>query len=415
MTQLKFLSKADQTVKIIDTAEHENKFDNNGIEDLMIHLSEMIIREFTFFDYLELDGYLNEMPSLNLLFDIISVRLNEINNLFDREISKAKLSLNEGDYILFLLNRKRKSFAFKPNSGFVKTLLEYYLFEIHSGIIRSKSVLKNYLIRGIRNDSDAMNLFLVYPKEEALTRYENYIFQQVAKHGIETVAQNLHVKMGRAQDLIGQDHMPRIDHLNYMKEEIFANGNEEYVTFEEIQAILKDQNYFKEVLPLSRLDESELIDLDTDFIKKESAIWLLEEFFREKLGLVSDRYGNKIIDVFISSISASNTTHAFKKHVLLDAQKLISKPLADKLYFQNLVGLLYVMSDQEIIKNATSKFPKILKYYVTTQALKEGTIRNYFMRNPKDEDQQDKRIVINQRKEYMENWYESKSHLMPDS
>lgn len=295
MTQLQFLSKADQTVKTIEAAVHENKFDNNGIEDIMIHLSEMIIREFTFSDYLELDGYLNEMPSLNLLFDILSLRLNEIKNLFDREIIKAKLSLNEGDYILFLLNRKRETLAFRPSSKIVKKLLEFYLLEIHSGIIRNKSVLQNHLKQEFSNDSDAMNLFLIYPKAEALARYEAYVFKQVARYGIEAVSQNLHVKMGRTQDLIGQKHIPRIDYLNYMKEEIFENGNEEYVTFDEINAILKNQNYFKEVLPLSSLDESELIHPDKDFVDKGFTLFLLENFFDEKLGLVSDQYGNKII------------------------------------------------------------------------------------------------------------------------
>lgn len=403
MTQLKFLNKADQTVKIIDAAVRENKFDSNEIEDLMIHLSEMIIREFTFSDYVELDGHLNEMPSLNLLFDIVSTRLDEINNLFDREIIKAKLSLNEGDYTLFLLNRKRKSLAIKPNSGFVKTLLEYYLFEIHSGIIRNKSVLANHLIRGIRNDSDAMNLFLVYPKEEALTRYENYIFQQVAKHGIETVAQNLHVKVGRAHDLIGQDHIPRIDHLNYMKEEIFENGDAEHITFNEINAVLEDRDYFREVLPLSRLENKELIDLDTDFIKKESAIWLLEEFFKEKLGLVSDRYGNKIIHVFLSSITGGNHIYTFRKHELFEAQSLISKHVEEPADFLNLVGILWVMGDQKIIKSTTSKFPNILKHYVTTHALDEKTIRDYFLR---------RRGSMSLFKDAMYNWFDSKEHLV---
>jgi len=384
VTQLQFLSKADQTVKTIEAAVHENKFGNNGIEDIMIHLSEMIIREFTFSDYLELDGYLNEMPSLNLLFDILSLRLNEIKNLFDREIIKAKLSLNEGDYILFLLNRKRETLAFRPSSKIVKKLLEFYLLEIHSGIIRNKSVLQNHLKQEFSNDSDAMNLFLIYPKAEALARYEAYVFKQVARYGIEAVSQNLHVKMGRAQDLIGQKHIPRIDYLNYMKEEIFENGNEEYVTFDEINAILKNQNYFKEVLPLSSLDESELIHPDKDFVDKGFTLFLLENFFDEKLGLVSDQYGNKIIDIFISNISALNTTGAFKKNVLIDAQILISKRLTEKRDLQNLVAILWHLNDHGFIINATSKFPKILAQYVSTHALKEKTIGDYFKRERAD-------------------------------
>jgi hypothetical protein len=225
-----------------------------------------------------------------------------------------------------------------------------------------------------------MNLFLVYPKVEALTRYETYVFKQVAKYGIDTIAQNLHVKMGRAQDLIGQDHIPRIDHLNYMKEEIFVNENGEFITFEEISALLKDQNYFKEVLPLSRLEEKELIHPDKDFIDKEFTLFLLESFFREKLGLVNDQYGNRLIDVFISSISTLNAAHAFKKHILIDAQRLISKHLTKIEDFQDLVGILCHLNDHDFTTNATSKFPKILAHYVSTHALKEGTIKDYFTR-----------------------------------
>lgn len=212
--------------------------------------------------------------------------------------------------------------------------------------------------------------------------------------------------MGRAQDLIGQNHIPQIDHLNCMKEEIFDNGDAEYVTFHEINAILEDRDYFKEVLPLSSLDDNELIDLDKDFIKKESAILLLEEFFREKLGLVSDQYGNKVIHVFLSSITGMDHIYSFRKHELFEAQSLISKHLKELADFQNLVGILWVMGDQKIIKNTTSKFPKILKYYVTTHALEEKTIRGYFVRDHE---------TMNQIKDTMYNWFDSKLYLISDS
>lgn len=387
MTQLKFLSKADQVVKTLDAATQGNISGSNWHSDLMRHLSEMIISEFSFLDYLELDGYLdegNKVPYLKLLLDVIGARVGEIKKLFDREIIKAKLSLNEGDYILFLLNRKRETLAFRPRSETVKTLLEYYLLEIHSGIIRNKSVLQDHLKQEIRNDSDAMNLFLVYPKVEAVTRYENYVFKQIAKYGIETVAQNLHVKMGRAQDLIGQNHIPRIDHLNYMKEEIFANENDEHITFDEISALLRDQNYFKEVLPLSRLEEKELIHPDKDFIDKEFTLFLLESYFREKLGLVSDQHGNKLIDVFVSSMFTLNAAQAFKKHVLIDGQRLISKHLSTKPDFQSFIAILCHLSDHDFIINATAKFPKILSHYVSSQAYSESTIKDYLKRERKE-------------------------------
>lgn len=409
MSQLKFLSKADQVAKILDAATQGNISDANRDSDLMLHLSDMIISEFSFQDYLELDGYLNEgyeIPCLNLLFDVIGARVSEIRNLLDREIIKAKISLNEGDYILFLLNRKREFLAFRPHAEVVKTLCEYYLLEIHLGLIRNKSVIANYLKQGIGNDSDAMNLFLVYPKVEALKRYENYIFSQVAKYGIETVAQNLHVKMGRAQDLIGQNHIPRIDHLNYMKEELFDNLDAEHVSFDDINAILKDRDYFKEALPLSRLENKDFISLDEDFIEKQSAVLLLEEFFREKYGLISDQYGNKIIHVFLSSITGGNHIYSFRKHELFEAQSLISKHAKEPADFLNLVGILWVMGDQKIIKNTTSKLPKILKHYVTTHALDEKTIKGYFLR---------RRGSMSLFKDAMYNWFDSKSHLLSGS
>jgi len=396
MYKIEFQSKAEQVITILNEATLRSEIDKELVTYLFISLSDTIVKEFSFLDYLELDEYLdegNEVPDLGLLFDVINDRVSEIKNLLDREIIKAKISLNEGDYVLFLLNRKRESLAFKPNYEVVKSLYEYYLLEIHSGIIRNKSVLQNHLNQEFSNDSDAMNLFLVYPKVEALTRYENYIFKQVAKYGIETVAQNLHVRMGRAQDLIGQNHIPQINHLNYMKEEIFANESGEYITFDEISDLLKDQNYFKEVLPLSRLEESELIHPDKDFIDKKFTLFLLESFFREKLGLVSDQYGNKIIDVFISSISTPNAAHAFKKHVLIGAQRLISKHLTKLPDFQNLVGILWHLNDHEFTRNASSKFPKILVHYVSTHAYTESTIEQYFkretpgMKRAKDETQ----------------------------
>lgn len=387
MSQLKFLSKADQVVKTLEAAVQGNISDGNWYSDLIIHMSEMIISEFAFLDYLELDGYLNDrydVPYLDLLLSVIDARVSEIRNLLDREIIKARISLNEGDYVLFLLNRKRETRSFRPNSKIVSTLYEYYLLEIHSGIIRNKSVLQNHLKQDFSNDSDAMNLFLVYPKVEALTRYENYVFKQVAKYGIETVAQNLHVKMGRARDLIGQNHIPRIDHLNYMKEEIFANENGEYITFDEISALLKDQNYFKEVLPLSRLEEKELIHPDKDFIDKKFTLFLLESYFREKLGLVSDQHGNKLIDVFVSSIFTLNAAQTFKKHVLIDGQRLISKHLSTKPDFQNFIAILCHLSDHDFIINATAKFPKILAHYVSSQAYSESTIKDYLTRERKE-------------------------------
>lgn len=406
MYKIEFQSKAEQVITILNEATLRSEFDKELITYLFVPLSDAIVKGFSFQDYLELDGYLsegNEVPDLNLLFDVIGARVSEIKKLFDREIIKAKMSLNEGDCILFLLNRKRETLAFNPNSATVKALLEYYLLEIHLSIIRNKSVLANYLKQGIRNDSDAMNLFLVYPKVEALKRYERYIFSQVAKDGIETVAQNLHVKMGRAQDLIGQSHIPRIDHFNYMKEDLFDNRDAEHVSFDEIDAILIDRDYFKETLPLSNLEDKDFINLDEDFIEKESAVLLLEEFFREKYGLVSDQYGNKIIHVFLSSITGGNHTYSFRKHELFEAQSLISKHAKEPADFLNLVGILWVMGDQKIIKNTTSKLPNILKHYVTPHALDEKTIKGYFLR---------RRGNMSLFKDAMYNWFDSKAHLL---
>lgn len=171
MYKIEFQSKAEQVIAFLNEATLRSEFDKELVTYLFIPLSDAIVKEFSFQDYLELDGYLsegNEMSDLNLLFDVIGARVSEIKKLFDREIIKAKLSLNEGDYILFLLNRKRETLAFRPNSKTVKTLLEFYLLEIHSGIIRNKSVLANYLKQGIRNDSDAINLFLGLPKRGSI-------------------------------------------------------------------------------------------------------------------------------------------------------------------------------------------------------------------------------------------------------
>src|SRR5690606_38679969 len=110
--------------------------------------------------------------------------------------------------------------------------------------------------------------------------------------------------------------------------------------------------------------------------------------------------------VFLSSITGGNHIYTFRKHELFEAQSLISKHLKVLADFQNLVGILCVMGDQRIIKNTTSKFPKILKYYVTTHALEEKTIRGYFVRDHE---------TMNLIKDNMHNRFDSKMHLISDS
>ncbi|MBA8986443.1 hypothetical protein [Sphingobacterium cellulitidis] len=367
MKRSKFLSKSDQTIIMLST-------DNSNLTDLM-ELSDAITEEFSITDYLELDSHFDRIPALQTLYKILYSE-SEIKQTFSADIHNAKLSLNEGEYILFLLNKKNEALKFQAISSHVKELIDWYLIQLESEIIRNISVLKNYLSNGINTDKEAFSIFLVNPKDDALKKFEHYIFKQTSVFGFDTLAQNLQVFAGRTYDLIKLDYIPYLNFANYSNPSIFENINQEFVTFKEINQILTNYNYFRTDRPLLNLDNKFRLNMDLDVKSPDIVRRVLSNYFEQSIGLTIDKYGNQVFDVFWDNISLYPSK--YKIHEYCYNQNQISERINDGVNLKYFIGLLNRLRDDDHLSNATAKFPMILYNYVKRIKLKPTSIKQLF-------------------------------------
>jgi len=241
MNRIKFQSYVEQ---VDITISHPN-FNSDYYNDIY----ELMIREFSFKNVIDLDCLCENRVAIEdywLWFDF----KNNVGELFAREINKIEASLNEVDFVAFLIKYKSEIVTLIPKSSIIKHLKEYILDEIDIKLIRKISVIKNHLENGVFNEKDALGVFFVNPKKDALNKYEHYIFRRCAIKTYDLIAQNIEVNLGRLKDIIQLEHIPFINHINYRGNEIIYNASKEHITFNEIESLISNFNYFRREYPL---------------------------------------------------------------------------------------------------------------------------------------------------------------------
>lgn len=371
---IKFQSYVEQVDITISHPEFGAKYYEN--------IYKLMMSEFSFKDIIELDCLCENRVSIENFWSWFNLK-NNIGELFSREIKKFESSLNEVDFVAFLIKYKAELVTLIPKSTIIMNLKDFILDEIDIKVIRKISVIKNHLENGIFNEKDALGVFFVNPKKEAINKYEHYIFRRCSIKTYDLIAQNIEVNLGRLKDIIRVEHIPFINYLNYRNTELLFNTSKEHITFTEIENLIKNFNYFRREYPLALLSDKELLDWEVDVLDEKTFKSIIDSFFQEKLKLVSDKFGTKYSEVFFSSIT-KNYSIKYNINQLLIVQEELSESLVDKITFQGFVSVLSILNDYGIIKNATARFPKIFMYYIKNISVKEDAIEGYFKRPGKN-------------------------------
>ena len=361
----------------LDQAIYYLKHPSFTVDDVPSLLEE-IAETFTCKDLLELDAAVGPSVNLENLWSLLN-RTYWFNEFFNREIQRYEDCLSEGQFVLLLLKKKAFSSNITVNSTFAQKIKTYYIDLINKNIIQLISVLKqDYRAVDFYSEKDIFYLFLIFPKEEALKKFEHYIHQRKMTQNFDEFAQNLYTFLERTFDILGLKHIPFIDRTNYRHDDLHLNTNNEFVTINELRQILGDYNYFQTEPPLLRLDNKYRLHLINDVKQNDLFYFIFERYFEEELGLTTDKFGNRIFKVFLNNISTDPTE--FKTHEYCDVQKLLSEKFKEKDVLKSFLALLDEMNKGEIIKNATAKFPKILYKYVNGIKQNSNSIKQDFTR-----------------------------------
>lgn len=313
-----------------------------------------------------------------------------------RIFEDVKQSCTKTEYLAFLIGVKKKLLSLS-----VSINVKESIYDINTEIIQTAAILEQHLKEPV-TVRDAFGYFFIYEKKVAQNLFVNFLSNCIKKNGeYNNIVMFLHTTVDDLMNKLDMSFIPVINHVNFSSNSIFSFNPLMNIGLDEIREISKSKEYFLQSIPLDKLEENELINVNEDCNDIEYIKFILNEFF--KLICKEEFYfeDKNVFDFFWSN--CTEKTSSCSKVELYYAYSVLNRLVAkDRKVLNYIISIfIYLKNGDSFIKLPT-KLPKILSLYFGANSLKERTTYELLSR----------KTVVNNKSfnkdiEYIYNWANS--------
>lgn len=304
----------------------------------------------------------------------------EIKNDFIKNIKDAKLSLCTSDYLAHIIGTKYDLYMLIGSSSLWK---EYYI-ELESEL--NLILIQNDLLLSLEADNKAhvpvnyaLSMFLLYDKNIATSKFKR-ILSNDRLHRLEALHQaEYFLTIDKFFSRLKLNFVPQIKHTNHSDPITFHNMNNQYITREEIQILIDNEDFFnkrefsvdiKKLLKPKNINNRELI-LESYFM------------FFKSLDKSVDR---KNIEILISCFTETNP--GYQEIEIRSTRFLLNNLLSDQKQHVNFINLNYYLfyykGEFSVARNNLAFL--LFKFFNGVTGMGIESIKDVFYRNLADFD-----------------------------
>lgn len=367
----KALTLKDNVTQVVDFFKNEEKIDYK--ETLMILLRSLNFKELKEVMFsLESNKYNNlfwaseELRIYNLIYKkFIYGFETKVKQDFLEKYEEAKISLNTGDLVAFLL---KHYFLFTQNSDEVlEPVINNILLKVVVCLKENIALLEKEMNHQLYVPiSKALYVFFLYDKKEGKCKFNNIIRRDLESKNTSLYELEYMVTANYFFDRLNLDYIPRIDTVSEKFDLVIAD-KEISISKEEVFNEVDKGDYFNKKVPLLKLEKKYLFN--NSKISKPKKTWLvlstIINVFYEKT--FDKKPSINIGDIFIETIT--NPYPKYSSYELIRTREILKEMfvLNDKFKIMFYSFFDDKKEDRSFNRNSfdavRTKLPKILGEY----------------------------------------------------
>lgn len=376
--------------------QNDNLYDKVDYNKLVINLlknsNEKKISKILYFLELEqpeiYQAVLSEFHNLNEKLERNAID-NKIFKDFIQMFNEAKLSLNIGDQLAFLLGKyidiieRDKDYL----SGLYSFLKKWIATEISRKLLELKTIIEAEKAISLNN---AFHIFFLYKKDIAERLFRKILSDDKYKNRCNNnEVLHYYILKGAIFDRVNIDYLPKIEVIPNAPESIKLSSQESSISKEDLLKIIDNEDNFNVNLPLANLDPSNLINSYQDIENYDELIKLLNVLFKTQIQISDferkDYYLSfEIGEVFVNNICGKFGNHP--KQMFIEIRELIKELLVSDEFFKlQFFKLLYELKEWKFLMKWNTKFPPLMNSYLgNIKGFSKSTLKDFFRNNEKN-------------------------------
>ncbi|MCC9042566.1 hypothetical protein LNQ81_07670 [Myroides sp. M-43] len=356
------------TTQVIEYLEGNADIDNN-------QLCHSISEHFDYYSICELAIRLQENNHLENTYSFLrEYKFSKVFINSKRDFEDVKQSCSKTEYLAFLIGVKKKLLSI---SDFIN--VKESIYDVDTEIIQTVAVLEQHLKEPI-TIRDAFGYFFIYEKKIAHNLFVNFLSICIKKNGGHpNIVMFLHTTVDDLMNKLDMYFIPVVNHLNFSSDSIYRFNPMVNIGLDEIREISKSKEYFLQSIPLEKIDEDELINVNTDCKDIEYIKFMLYQFFKF---ICQDEFyfeDKNVFDFFWSNCTEGPSR--FSKLELNYAHSVLNRLVAqDRQCLNYIIAIFLYFKNGDLITKLPTKLPRLLSLYFGANSLKERTIYDMLTR-----------------------------------
>lgn len=297
---------------------------------------------------------------------------NQIESEIVNNIEEARLSLNTSDYIAFII-RKKVKLQENKTSNFFKSIYSKIDHDLNIRIISPVTI--NYFETDQKSNvpvSQALSFFFNLKKKDALIKFNRLLSNDRESRLDESFQAEYFETTRLFFERLNLDFIPLIDFKNQYNPISLTNENNDFITKEEIQLIIDNEDYFNK-----REFDIEVKKLlkKKNIINEEKLRYSYFEFFK---AIDKDKEVNwEHINILISCFTQKNQD--YDEYQIRNARVILSDLLNQGNNSSNFIILNYYLDINNVIKDSRNNLTFLLDaFFNKVKGMRNDTIKNTF-------------------------------------
>lgn len=309
-----------------------------------------------------------------------------IDQKFDKEYKTARISLNTGDLISFLIG---KYVECRDN--------EHVFLEVaYQNLVHKIIILIKEQLPLLRSEIDsqsfipiqkALYIFFLFEKEEAFKKFKNIVRYDL----MQRRTSNYHLEhLANAELFFERLNLNYIPQINTIKNQydVLISDQTFSVSKNQIMDHLDRKDFSNTKIPLIDLNDKFYLNPKNDIIDENVIREILTLFLKVELKIgqftKSDGVLVSVTDVFLDNMKSPYSS--YDETTLIHAKKLLIDSM-DDILMKRFVALFYLFIENELLVDINQKIPRILSKYFKMKGYSQATIFNLFSKKLDEEDE----------------------------
>lgn len=346
-----------------------------------------------------IEFFRNEQPGIHkaLLLEFDQRKDNLERNAIDTKIFKdfiqmfneAKLSLNIGDQLAFLVGKYTSIIERDKDylSGLYFFLKKWIATEISRKLLELETIIEAKKAIPLNN---AFHLFFLYKKDIAERLFRKILSDDKYNNRCnDNETLHYYILKDAIFDRVNLNYLPKIEVIPNAPESIQLSSQESSISKEDLLKIIDNEDNFNVNLPLANLDSGSLINSHQDIENYNELIKLLNALFRTQIQ--NSKFERKeyylsfeVGEVFVNNICGKFGNHP--KQMFIEIRELIKELLVSDEFFKlQFFRLLYELKEWRFLMKWNTKFPPLMNSYLgNIKGFSKATLKDFFRNNEKN-------------------------------